>query len=281
MLATKSRQIADVTGTSHAPFLDRSIPEKDVRERQYEAFSRHTMTTLRRDLDIMRKESDYTPRQKPMVRHDLSERLVSELYRPAPTLNFTLEDGCRLIGTPYDYEWAIGGGVAVGARADGKFAIEGSEGESVAGVGFYVTSDTEAFGDVAPAGAYSFSCDVVTNSPNLRSIGGLGMSVFDKGPQPVDEIQVALWDIHGAGPGKGPAGSGPIKGAADVRGAGFPRAFGPALLRLRSFPMTPGKRFFVSVWGWQLNVNSGGARTLLSVRMPTVVFCGFPPPIVK
>jgi hypothetical protein len=210
------------------------------------------------------------------LRNHFVDRFVAALDRPMKALDFTVTDGSRIIGTPYDVDWGTGGGFAFGGRFDGKAVAFGLDGASTAAIGFHVSSPDELSVAITPLGRYEWSWFSVQGLPGVRSRGGLGMTVYlNDNPQPIASTQAVLWRVSGVPSGfHGDAGSGSIADAASPASGFGPVPIAPVFLNTG-----PNLRYLVWVWCWQVCAGTAGNSflSLINMKMPAVRIDAGPP----
>lgn len=265
------------------PILDRTTPSKDVQAQDTKRFAEHVVTELGGEFTPNAQEvaSEHILQGSRSNGRDLLERI--QLIPQLKTLDLTVHDGCRILGTPYDREWQAGsGGFAFGGRHDGKFSTVSAEGNSAAGVGFYLSSSDRIDVSVSPSGNYQFSSLAASDTPRLLSQGGLGITVYANNEgAPALSRQARLWDLRGdirhGKPFGGVSGEGTLASAASPAPPGMFRfPLGPISVSLR-----PGDRYLIWVWNWQICRNSEGFVAFLNARMPAVTVCGGPPVVIR
>lgn len=287
--------------------LDRATPAEAVQQRHLSWFADHAATSIARDLpELSDRITSDSAKSGDRVDLGVLERYGIGLRSAVLTkMDFSVTDGCRVVGTPYDLEWQVGGGNAfvdylVPARDNGKFGLVSSEGFSAAGVGFYLSSPTAADVTVTPQGNYDFrwilgSEDpfVAPSTPDLFSQGGLGITVYvNEDKSPVLSRRVALWDNRGhiytgsvtrvngkvvfLWSGDNQQGSIASAAAPPTPGMFGPTPLAPILLRL-----TPGNRYLIWVWCWEVfrRPADPGAFYIVffNARMPAVTVCAGTP----
>lgn len=274
-------ELARLFRRSEVVALDRSVPDAAALDTHVEAFNAHITGELGRlteELDAPAIEDDRLGANGALLRRIVLDRLderVSDLVR---NLNVVVGDGCRVVGTPYDQEYAMGSAFAFGAKYDGKVTSIGTDGQAAGGVGIYLTSQNEVDVSITPAGDYEFSWVSFADAPDWRSSGGLGITIYsDEGPQPVFSRQVRLWDVRGAHQFQGNTGRGAIASASNpgVAGGFGPIPLAPVIVRLQ-----PGRRLLVWVWSWQVSNRVDGTLSFLSTRVPGITICPSAPLVI-
>lgn len=263
--------------------LDRSAPREEVKEQHSSWLTEHAVTALQAGVfgetpagfDIPQTRTTVDPREL----ETLVDRHRFQLRPPMNTMEFSVSPGCRILGTPYDHEWQLGGGFAFGGRHDGEFMTFALEGFSAAGVGFYLSSPTTADVTVTPNGDYTFSTLAAGDASELFSQGGLGITVYlNQNATPEFSRFAQLWDHRGdIRYGKlfgGATGSGSIASAASPTTPGM---FGPARLAPILLRLKPGDQYLIWIWSWQKCHRGKGFFAILNARMPAVTACAGPP----
>lgn len=274
-------ELASVFGRSEVVSLDRATPDAETLESSRQAFADHVTQELARLSDAI--GASRQPADIDLAHFELQHGTFQSAIAKLAPLRFhtmVLGDGCRVIGTPYDVDWATGNAaLALGARNDGKFFVLGIEGPASAGVGVHLTSDTEVDVAISPSGTYQGSWFTVQDAPDWRTVAGLGITVYaDGAPTPVASRQVELWNVRGARGLSGHTVSGAIADAANPTFAGTfgPYTLAPVICRLR-----PGRRLLVWVWAWQVATRSESALAMLAVRVPAITVCSGPPIVIR
>lgn len=209
-----------------------------------------------------------------LQRH-LTELRLSELIRVKP-LDFTVPNGSRVLGPPYDIDWNVD--ALPWARVDGEMILLGMPNFSACGVGLYLSSPTAALAAVTPAGTYDFSCVAFATYPFLRSRGGLGLTVYrGLDPTPVASRQALLWSLSGVTAFSGQRGSGLFANAPSSE-----TSFGPILIAPILFNMEADVRYLVWIWCWQIGKWDPDTAflALLSVHMNAVLINAGPPTFI-
>lgn len=266
--------------------LDRSAPEPEAVERHSARFADQVSATLSRRLDDVTEESAMLAsategvdlaRGGVKLDTELRQRLAAQalggMDRRMETLRFTVPHGSRVIAPPYDTEWFEGAGFAFGAKYDGDFSVMAADEPSGAGIGLFLAADQPADVAITPAGTYSYTCFTGLNLPALRSMGGLGLMVYvDDDEQPAYSREVTVWNLSGLSFLTSVSGEGQIAEAASP-----PIGLGPVYLAPLIIRMSPGHRYLLWMWGWQVSHQTQGFLGLLNVSMPFVtVEAGLP-----
>lgn len=299
----------DTGESNQAARLDRAIPDEGVQQRHLSWFADHAATSIASDLpELSTQITADSPKSGGRVDLGVLERYRIGLGSTVQTkLDFTVTDGCRVLGTPYDLEWESGAGgnafvdYLVPGRDNGKFGMNAQEGFSAAGVGFYLSSPTASDVSVTPQGAYDFVWLMGVDEgweaafpAELFSQGGLGITVYaNEDKLPLLSRRARLWD-HRAPFSSGPVliinkklywlptgdrqqGSIASAAVAPTPGMLSPTPLAPILLRL-----TPGTRYLIWVWCWQVcRLPKPGSdhyyRNFFYAHMPAVTVCAGPP----
>jgi hypothetical protein len=195
-------------------------------------------------------------------------------------LQYIVPRGSHVLGTPYDREWQTGGGIAWGARHDGKATTFGVNGFSAAGVGFYLStsSDVPLMASVTPEGFYNYNWSSFEDMPFLRSSGGIGLTVYtNEEPNPSMSLKPTLWSLSGVTRFTGDKGQGRIADASSI----YQGPFGPIRLAPILLNMTPGVRYLIWVWCWQTlqTRESSPFISFMSMEMPFVSVNLSTPPV--
>lgn len=258
--------------------LDRAAPDEATLETHAGVFNDHIADQLSRlteELEVPTSEDDRLGEYGAMLRRTVLGRIEERYNSPVRDLHFVVGAGCRMVGTPYDLDYALGSAIAFLAKNDGKVTSVGTDGQAAGGVGFYLTSQTEVDVSITPRGDYNFSWLSLADAPGWRSFGGLGITIYSNGdPQPVFSRQARLWDIRGAHAWQGGTGSGAFAEAANP---GVPGGFGPVPLAPVIVRLQPGRRLLVWVWSWQVSNRTEKTIAFLSIRVPAVTICASPP----
>lgn len=265
--------------------LERQRPDEQIRERDRDVFAADVdrrlgdeFAELSSEIGEVKVVPDLSPDARLHAR-----RYAAELVGSVRRLHFSMGEGCRVVSLPYDEEWSNGSGMAFGGRFDGHVFSLGREGQSAAGLGFYLSADRPLDVAITPQGTYSYNCAVL--SPEVRdfiSRGGVAMTVFADGhPQPVVHRQVTLWNVRGALLPDGPQGKmfQGVKGKGTLATAASPTlpwGFGPITLAPVLCTLRPGSRLLVWVWTWQLDVANHGVWSSISMHLPAVTVCASP-----
>lgn len=286
--------------------LDRTPPAEAVQQRHLSWFADHAATSIAQDLpELPERITSDSVKSVERVDFDISKRYGVGLGSPVRTkFDFAVTDGCRVLGTPYDLEWQVGGGNAyvdymVPARDNGKFGLFSTEGFSAAGVGFYLSSSSAADVTVTPQGTYRFvwvlaSKDplVAPLTPNMFSQGGLGITVYaNEDKSPVFSRRVPLWDHRGymyTGPVHRvgdkvyffPGGDNQQGSIASAAAPPSPGMFGPTPLAPILLRLTPGNRYLIWVWCWEMlrsPAEPAVYAAFFNAHMPAVTVCAGPP----
>ncbi|HEX4953978.1 MAG TPA: hypothetical protein VF017_11365 [Thermoanaerobaculia bacterium] len=266
---------------------ERATPDEGVRLEHQALAAGHITDGLRRELEAIHAEqvgvgpgqtveSRWTEAQ---LRSHAIERLRWGRESVREHFEITIPGGSRVFGPPYDVEWQEGGGSAFGSRADGTLITVSTPGFSAAGVGFYLTAPEPYLAAVIPQGGYEWSWASFADLPWLRSRGGVGIAVYVDGePQPAVSRQAQLWSLSGVSVFSGGQGSGRI---ADAASPAF--GFGPVPLAPILIHMTPGRRYLVWVWCWQVTPAeaASGFIAFLQAKMPLVTVDAGPPLVIR
>lgn len=265
--------------------IHRAGAGRDVEDAHVRAFADHVASSLRRFADEAPMAGrDLSPSDHgglgsaALLKAHMTDRLDGALRQPLIPLDFRVSAGSRIVGTPYDVEWQVGGGVAFGARQDGSALTFSKLGFSAAGIGFYLSSPRRFSVAVTPLGGYDFNWFAVENLPRLRSRGGMGVTVYaNNDPSPVHSRQPVLWSLSGATKFTGGSGSGRVADAASP-----PVGFGPVPLAPVMLELDPSVRYLVWVWCWQTkNIDADEFLAFLRFSMPLVMIDAGPPLILK
>ncbi len=262
--------------------LDRTVPTEEAKDLHTSLFEDHVATSLQRQLGEMPPEveglvaasqplstlRDFGGLQtKVQLRYHLLEKLYVALNQPMKLLDFTVQTGSRVIGTPYDLEWGTGCGIAFGSRFDGKLSLFGCSGSDTVAVGFYLSSPERLSAAITPMGSYDFSWAAFQDIPSLRSRGGLGITVYvNENPQPILSRQALLWSTSGATLLSGETGTGRIEDASS------PSGLGPVRLAPIYLDTGPDLRYLVWVYCWQVNQipTDSSFISIITMNMPFV-----------
>jgi hypothetical protein len=202
--------------------------------------------------------------------------LRGELDEPIKKRDFTVPSGSQVFGPPYDREWEAGSGV--GSHLDGTFSTSSSRGDSVAGVGFYLSSPEPLLANVTPGGDFSFIWRAFADLPLLQSRGGLGVQVYANGIRLLI-LEATLWSLSGVMSGAPNTGTGQIADAVAIPASGI---FGPTTLGPIGLLMDPGTTYVFWVYCWQTMLPQGDSDNpflaALQVKMPFVTVRAAPPP---
>jgi hypothetical protein len=201
------------------------------------------------------------------------ERFTSDAARQKLNFDYTVHSGCRAYAPPYDREYQVGIAEAFGATADGNvLTLAPYDGQSAAGIGFYLTTDEPVLASITPQGTYQWSWFNLQNVlPNVWTTGGTGITIYaNADTEPTLSRQQVLWSESGLTPWSGQTGNGNIADAASPAFGFGSIPLGPALLN-----MAPGSRYLVWIWCWQLahSEESDGFLAMLSFTMPSVTVC--------
>lgn len=257
-------------------------------------FSDHVHLLLRDQLSHLQDEEDETDNtttrsgvrkfggfasRRQLEKH-FFERLVADIHRPAKTLNLTITSGSRILGLPYDLEWATGNGFSFFGRYDGKaLTIPKPNGFSAAGLGFYITTNTPVLAAITPQGTYNWNWTSFADLPFIRSSGGMGITIYSNAAQqPLLSRQPVLWNVSGATQFSGRKGSGRIADASSPAFGLGTLPLAPALLH-----MVPGNRYLVWVWCWQISrlKDNDPFIAFLQFSMPFVSIEAGPPIVIR
>jgi hypothetical protein len=278
-------------------FCIERIASKDLEsKRDILLISNHATSELKRHLSEMNeitnlKESATLTRKvvdefgglgtlKQLEKH-FFERIYVDISNPKEAFDFTVPSGSRVFGPPYDLDWSEGNGVGFLSRFDGQvYTIPKANGFSAAGIGFYLTTNEPVLAAITPQGTYKWNWSGVKEQPFLRSMGGMGITIYtNSDQQPTMSRQPVLWSISGI-PTMflGDTGSGRIADAASPAFGLGTVPLAPALLN-----MVPGSRYLVWVWCWQtsqLEEEESGFIAFLSFLMPFVTIDAGPPIVI-
>lgn len=276
--------------------LERVSVGDDDGERDTALISAHATAELERQMDGMYDERDAAEaaehtadsarlfgglRSRQQLQNHLVERVVADIAAPQLAYDFTITGGSRILAPPYDREWAVGTGVAFGARVDGKvMTLPDDNGFSAAGIGLYLTVDQPVLAAITPHGSYDWNWVAFQDLPFARSSGGLGITIYTDGrPQPTTSALRSLWNVSGMTQFSGQKGNGRI---ADVTSPPF-GIFGPVPLAPVLLSMVPGSRYLVWVWCWQTSRMGPDDAFIafLQVHMPFVSVNAGPPIVVR
>lgn len=178
-----------------------------------------------------------------------------------------------MLAPPYDDDWSIGSGIGIFSRTDGRFFAVGTDDESAAGIAFNLSSPEKLLMAITPLGTYQWSWFATQNLPNLRSRGGLAVTVYLNGnPQPVLSRRAVLWSLSGVYGGtsrfSGKQASGRIADAASPAWG-----LGPVRLAPIHLETGPGLNYQVWIWCWIVETGSSGNPFMsnIGVNVPLVV----------
>jgi hypothetical protein len=149
-------------------------------------------------------------------RHAL-ERFTSDAARQRLNFDYTVHSGCRAYAPPYDREYQVGTAEAFGATADGNvMTLAPYDGQSAAGIGFYLTTDEPVLASITPQGTYQWSWFNLQNVlPNVWTTGGTGITIYaNSDTEPTLSRQQVLWSASGLTPWSGHTDNGNIADAA-------------------------------------------------------------------
>ncbi|OCB55643.1 hypothetical protein A5722_16985 [Mycobacterium vulneris] len=203
-------------------------------------------------------------------------RAVAAVSKPVMDLVLDVHPGDTLVGAPFDDDWHVGGGLPFGKT--GSLETVSSQGESDCGAAIFITNEAaeDLYVSVNPVGTHRWSW-MWADAHRLASRGGLGMLARRVGDaQPVFLRRVTLWSVFGdfiPSDGNwtfipsppvvfgGDSGGGAIADAKDVAVGpqDFSSTVGPA-----TFYMSPGERF--AVWFWQWQVFSGESNGFIALQ---------------
>jgi len=276
-------ELAELLQRRAVPELNRSLPGEDIRNQHVEQFADDVATALQQESEQITGSvwkdlpTDAGDRDRLRELIGRAERERADSMKP---LRIAVRPGCRVVGTPYDVDWSLNGGFGFFSRHDGNVTIVGLEGESAAGVGLYLTSDTDVDLLITPHGDYSWSWFSVEDAPTWRSGGGLGLAIYDTSQAtPLHASRARLWSFSGTKAFTGGKGDGLIPNASSPAQAGTfgPVPLAPVIVRVRA-----GRQLLVWVWGWQVNrKDERGSLAFLTMRMPAVQICGGPPLVIR
>jgi hypothetical protein len=251
-----------------------------------ESFARHAGAgmaeirdrwTLVRDAAPLARDGVFAP--GPRLDAILRDRRAAHLESPLPFLSITLPSGAALVAPPYDRDWFLGAGVPL-ARLDGKLVTFGTEGDSTCGVGAFLDAEHDGLASVTPAGTWDYSWVSLETYPDLRSAGGLGVTVFEgSAASPLATRRATLWNIAGPGAFMSDMRSGSVADAVSST-----TTFGPIPIAPLLFPVRAGTRYLFWVWAWQVahfGTQSPGFLAFLRAHVPLLMIEAGPAPIVR
>ncbi len=269
--------------------FDTTPPDQQERERDTSEIVEYVSAGLERQLEEMstaveqpgaldaEREFGGLGSRSDLLRH-VSARLVSDMrFQPIGRLHLTLFANDVVFSPPYADEWQSGGGLALGAVADGSLTTFGSMGYSVAGVNLYVTSNTSSpvSAAITPVGAFNWSWTTFEDLPSLQSRGGLGFSVR-LGGATLTQRDSAMWLQSGAPAFTGDSDEGELANAASMASPPFgPIDFFPVVVP----NMRPGEQYLFSLWCWQFAQYPENAAFLsfMNAKMSAVALSLGPP----
>jgi hypothetical protein len=127
-LEQRLRERATVTLDRSSPGTFHDLHRKHIAD-HLTAFTHRQLGALAAgDADIVREgESSGLAgfQNQAQLRNHFVDRFVGTLDRPMKTLDFSVSDGSRILGTPYDVDWGTGGGLAFGGRSNGEAVAAG------------------------------------------------------------------------------------------------------------------------------------------------------------
>lgn len=130
-------EFVSLFGRSEVAGLDRTIPDAETLDRRQRAFGDHVTKELERLSDALGAPG--RPLDVDLAHIDLEHGTFQMAAAGLVAIRqhtVVLGDGCRVIGTPYDLDWATGNAaLAFGAKNDGELFVIGIEGPASAGVG--------------------------------------------------------------------------------------------------------------------------------------------------
>ncbi len=225
----------------------------------------------------------------PQVRAQLSAALDNWLLTgslhgaPGPRFDIVVNGGSSIVAPPYDFEWAIGRGLAFGSKLDGKFLTVNqpvASGESCAGVGMILRPEVTLLASITPQGTYSASWLAVENlPPGSWTTGGLGVQVYDANTGAgVGGSIITLWTAYNMTQFTGATTQGQLATASSIAPSG---PFGPPTLGI-TVTLEAGVPYVYWVWAWQADnaPDNAGFLAIENVTLSFVSINAGPPPVI-
>jgi len=223
---------------------------------------------------------DFSP-AKEIDLASIKERIASvkQLFgSPLQTFDLQLHTGMQFLSPIYDRDWAVGNGMPW-AHVEGFMAVQGSDGFSASGFGFYLEADDEGIVSIFPNGTRDGGWASFEDLPRLRSKAGAGVVVYD-GSTLVLSRQPILWNVSAPTKFTGQDCSGNF---GSIATPAYPGSFGTVPLAPVLAPIGPGRRLLIWFYLWHAGTNIGDSKfvAMLGSKVPLVAVSFGKGPIVK